>query len=74
MKTAIPALAALTPAEKLQLIEKLWEELSATPEEIPVPQWQLDELDRGSAEYAKNPSSGIPWEEVKRNILSRHAK
>ena len=74
MKTAIPALAALTPAEKLQLIEKLWEELSATPEEIPVPQWQLDELDRRSAEYAKNPSSGIPWEEVKRNILSRHAK
>jgi len=36
MKTAIPALAALTPAEKLQLIEELWEELSATPEEIPV--------------------------------------
>ncbi|MFZ4800836.1 MAG: addiction module protein [Chlorobium sp.] len=72
MKTAIPALAALTPAEKLQLIEELWEELSATPEEIPVPQWQLDELDRRRSEYAKNPSSGIPWEEVKRNIVSRH--
>jgi len=72
MKTAMLALAALTPAEKLQLIEELWEELSATPEEIPVPQWQLDELDRRSVEYAKNPSSGIPWEEVKRNILSRH--
>ncbi len=71
MKTAIPALEALTPAEKLQLIEELWEELSATPEEIPVPQWQLDELDRRSAEYAKNPSSAIPWEEVKRNIVSR---
>ncbi len=72
MKTAIPALEALTPAEKLQLIEELWEELSATPEEIPVPQWQLDELDRRSAEYAKNPSSAIPWEEVKRNIVSRN--
>ncbi|MFZ4802934.1 MAG: addiction module protein, partial [Chlorobium sp.] len=46
----------------------------ATPEEISATQWQLDELDRRSAEYAKNPSSGIPWEEVKHNILSRSAQ
>ena len=49
-------------------------ELSATPEEISATQWQLDELDRRSAEYAQNPSSGIPLEGVKCNILSRSAQ
>jgi hypothetical protein len=48
--------------------------LSATPEEISATQWQLDELDRRSAEYAQNPSSGIPLEGVKCNILSRSAQ
>jgi putative addiction module component (TIGR02574 family) len=29
----------LSPAEKLQLVEDLWEDLAATPEAVPVHDW-----------------------------------
>jgi len=48
----------------LRLVEDLWESIAATPEEIPVPQWQKDELARRKAEHLRNPESAIPWEEA----------
>ena len=64
----------LSPAEKLQLVEDLWDDLAATPEDVPVHDWQKDELDRRKANLLKNPGSGISWEEAKRGIRSRHGR
>ena len=36
----------LTPSEKLQLVEDLWDDLAATPETVPVHDWQKEELAR----------------------------
>ena len=60
----------LSPSEKLQLVEDLWDDLAATPEAIPVHDWQKEELDRRKANLLKNPASGLAWEEVKRRIRS----
>lgn len=62
----------LSPSEKLQLVEDLWDDLAATPEAIPVHDWQKEELDRRKANLMKNPASGLTWEEVKRRVRSRH--
>jgi putative addiction module component (TIGR02574 family) len=64
----------LSPAEKLQLVEDLWDDLAATPEEVPVHAWQIQELERRKANLRNNPASGLPWEEVKRRIRSRHGR
>lgn len=61
----------LTPAEKLQLVEDLWDDLAATPEALPVQDWQKKELARRKANLMKNPASGLTWEEVKRRIRNR---
>lgn len=63
----------LSPAEKLQLVEDLWDDLAATPQTVPVHQWQKDELARRKANLQKNPASGLSWEEVQRRIRGRHA-
>jgi putative addiction module component (TIGR02574 family) len=34
----------LNPPEKLQLEEDLWDDLAATPSEVPVHDWQKQEL------------------------------
>ena len=39
----------LSPSEKLQLVEDLWDDLAATPSDVPVPDWQVEELDRRKA-------------------------
>jgi Putative addiction module component len=36
----------LSPAEKLQLVEDLWDDLARTPEAVPVHDWQKLELAR----------------------------
>jgi putative addiction module component (TIGR02574 family) len=64
----------LSPSEKLQLVEDLWDDLAATPEIVPIHDWQISELERRKANLMKNPASGLSWEEVKRRIRSRHGR
>lgn len=64
----------LSPAEKLQLVEDLWDDLAATPEEIPVHDWQKAELARRKANLLQNPASGLSWEEVKRRVRSCYVR
>ena len=64
----------LSPPEKLQLVEDLWDDLAATPEAVPVYDWQKQELERRKANLLKNPASGLAWEEVKRRVRSRYGR
>ena len=47
----------LSPSEKLQLVEDLWDDLGATPEDVPVHDWQKRELERRKANLQANPVS-----------------
>ena len=64
----------LSPSEKLQLVEDLWDDLAATPDEIPIHDWQKEELDRRRANLLNNPAFGQSWEEVKRRVRSQHGR
>lgn len=57
-----------SPSEKLQRVEDLWDDLAATPEAIPIHDWQKQELARRKTNLTKNPASARPWDEVKRSI------
>jgi putative addiction module component (TIGR02574 family) len=62
----------LSPSEKLQLVEDLWDDLASSPDEIPVQEWQKEELDRRKKKFNDNPSSGLTWEAVKKNIRGHY--
>ncbi|HEV3081092.1 MAG TPA: addiction module protein [Gemmataceae bacterium] len=64
----------LSWSEKLQLVEDLWDDLAATPEAIPVHEWQKQELERRRENYQKNPGSGSSWEDVKKRIRARYGR
>jgi putative addiction module component (TIGR02574 family) len=64
----------LSPSEKLQLVEDLWDDLATAPEAVPVHDWQKQELARRKANLLKHPDSGLPWEVVKRKLRARHAR
>jgi len=61
----------LTPEERLQLLEQLWESLSETPEVVPLSEAQREELDRRLDELDREGPGGIPWAEVYQRIRSR---
>jgi putative addiction module component (TIGR02574 family) len=62
----------LTLSEKLQLLEDLWDSIALNSDQIPVLDWQKEELARRKAAYLQNPDSGSSWDEVKARIRSRN--
>jgi putative addiction module component (TIGR02574 family) len=61
----------LSPTEKLQLVEDLWDDLAKSPDGVPIHSWQMDEVARRRANLTKNPESAVSWEEAKRSVRSR---
>jgi putative addiction module component (TIGR02574 family) len=64
----------LSPAEKLELVEDLWDDLAATPEAVPVHDWQIQEVARRKASLLRNPAAALPWEEVKQRVRARYGR
>lgn len=64
----------LSPSEKLQLVADLWDDLASTPANIPVFEWQKEELARRKANLLNNPASALTWEEVKRRVRRRYGR
>jgi putative addiction module component (TIGR02574 family) len=74
MNSKVISVFDLSPAEKLQLVEDLWDDIAATPEAVPVHEWQKEELDRRKTNLQNNPASGLSWEEVQRRVRSRYGR
>ncbi len=65
------ALRQLSVAERLQLVEDLWDSIAqdAPDEALPMTRELAAELDRRIAEYERDPSAGQLWESVRARIL-----
>lgn len=68
MKSPVRSVFDLSPAEKLQLVEDLWDDLAANPDDVPIHDWQIKELERREANLKLNPGSVTDWESVKRRV------
>jgi putative addiction module component (TIGR02574 family) len=64
----------LSDSEKLQLVQDLWDDLSATPESVPLYDWQKDELAKRKANFERHPELAVTWPDVKRRIRQRYAR
>jgi putative addiction module component (TIGR02574 family) len=68
-----PDIQRLSPAEKLALVSELWDDLATHPEDVPVTEAQIAELDRRMAEYRKDPTQVTTWEAIRQRILGSAA-
>ena len=62
-------LARLSPRQRFDLIERLWE--SFDDKDVPVTDAQRAELDRRIAGFDQDREQSIPWEEVKAELRER---
>jgi putative addiction module component (TIGR02574 family) len=69
--TELPTYQALSTAEKLLLVEEIWDEIACHPEDLPIPAWHKAELDRRYQAYQQNPRQGSSWAEVKTRLLDQ---
>ena len=74
MSSTTTSIFDLSPSEKLQLVEDLWDDLATDSDAIPIHDWQKEELARRKANLMGKPISGITWGEVKRRVRSRYGR
>jgi len=55
MSSSTESIFELSLSEKLQLVEDLWDDIAATPEAVPVHDWQKEELARRKMNLLNNP-------------------
>lgn len=65
----ISAILELSVAERIQLVEDIWDSIAAEPDALALSPEDRDELDRRLADQEANPGAGRPWGEVKARLL-----
>ena len=69
-----PGFEGLSPEEKIEYVQALWDHISADIEKVPLAKWQEQLLDERLADLEKNPGDGVPWSEVRSGILRKLGK
>jgi len=67
MEVALP-LEQMTTAEKLRVLEAVWEDLCRTPENVPSPAWHEDLLRAREERLRDGTSRMVDWPEAKQKI------
>jgi putative addiction module component (TIGR02574 family) len=69
MNIKLEDLFKLSPAERIQLAEDLWDSVAADPQSLPpLTEAQIAEIERRLSEHARDPSSSISWEELRARL------
>ncbi len=61
----------LSVAERIALVQAIWDSIAADVEKSPLTEAQRQEVDRRLAAHRANPQAAIPWEQVEAEALAR---
>lgn len=61
----------LSVAERLLLVEEIWDSISDDPDSWTLTPEQREELERRAAAHRKAPAEGCTWDEVKASLRNR---
>ena len=58
----------MTTAEKLRLLERIWDDLCRNPEDVPSPAWHAPILSERASRVQNKQEQVTDWQEAKRRI------
>lgn len=58
----------MSVSEKLEAISLIWDSLGETPDQIPLPDWQRDELNRRVARIDSGESIISDWDDAEKRF------
>jgi putative addiction module component (TIGR02574 family) len=61
----------LSVAERVQLVEDIWDSIAEAPESVSLTDGEKTELDRRLEAYHQNPDKGSPWGQLRERIRNR---
>ena len=67
-RTTREEIEELTVAERVALVEEIWDSIAAAPERLTLTEAQRREPDRRLALHERQPDRVTPWEEVRAKL------
>jgi putative addiction module component (TIGR02574 family) len=61
-KALLSEIVRLPPKQRIQLLSEAWDAVAATPEDVPVAEWHIKELEKRLSEPEPR---YVPWEELR---------
>ncbi len=68
MNTQVTKIFELSVAERIQIVEDIWDSISSAPEELVLSEAEKSKLDERLESYRQNPEEGIEWETLEKNL------
>ena len=72
MSIEFESLRGLPIADKLRLVEELWEDIAASDEPFPLQPWHIGEAERRAEELDRHPEMALTREEFWQRVGDRH--
>jgi len=71
LQTALKEIKTWSVEDRLELLERVWDQLDETDWEPELTEEQLAEAERRFAAHKTNPKDALTWEEVKAHVRRR---
>ena len=71
---SLAEITQLSTAERIQLVEDIWDTIASQPEEVALTEAQTEELDRRLAAYHQDPAAGASWPEVQQRVRQQNGR
>ena len=69
-----PGFDDLSIDEQNDYVSKLVERIKSLPDDLRVPDWHMEIIEKRLAECERNGFEGIPWEEVEKELIEQLSK
>ena len=63
-----PGFEGLSIDERIEYIQSLWDQVSADPTGVPIPEWHQEVLHQRIRDQRDNPDTGEPWSTVRERL------
>lgn len=68
MNTQLSEILQLSVAERIQLVEDIWDSIAAVPDAVSLTEEQQAELEHRLENYRANPGEGISWNDLRTKL------
>ncbi len=69
MNTQVADILELSVAEKIQIVEDIWDSITSNPDDLPLSEAEKLRLDERLHGYQQAPNEGSSWKSLKKNLL-----
>lgn len=68
MGVEVSEILELSIAEKIRIVEEIWDSIAKNPDSLPLTDEERLELDKRLQKYRENPTEGIEWNQLKTRL------